>query len=177
VMDEEFDARGAGYTWMWRNCCLKKVEDAFRMKDCAGSKIMEMHYNWCFTRDTGGLTIAGRKKSLVRRGGLVYSQFYAMNKLQFDATKHFPWDDDDDTMAMMALDSVYREALRSTVGAKAMDMKVCQSSYNHCGRRFMLGVHMNDARSWGAREEHRMSLALVMAVNAELQSRGNLEIR
>jgi hypothetical protein len=25
-----------------------------------------------------------------------------MNKLQFDATKRFPWDDEDDMMAMMA---------------------------------------------------------------------------
>ena len=29
----------------------------------------------------------------------------------FDATKHFPWDDNDDTMVMMAVDSVYREVL------------------------------------------------------------------
>ena len=41
----------------------------------------------------------------------------------------------------------------------------------------MLGVRMNDARSWGAREEHWMSLALLMAVNAELQLRGEPEIR
>src|SRR5579864_9351822 len=147
------------------------------MKDCAGSKVTATRFNWCFTKDTGCLTIAGKKKSMIRRGGLIFSQFYMMDKGQFDATKHLPWDDDDDTMAMMALDSVYQEALRSTIGAKIMDMKTCRSSYNHCGRRFMLGVRMNDARSWGAREEHRMSLALLMAVNAELQSRGNPEIR
>jgi hypothetical protein len=26
-----------------------------------------------------------------------------MKKLQFDAIKHFPWDDDDDTIAIMGL--------------------------------------------------------------------------
>jgi hypothetical protein len=177
VTMNELDAGVVGYTWMWRNCCLNKVKEAFQMKDCTGSKIAATHYNWCFTGDTGNLTITGKKRSMIRKGGLVYSQFYAMNKLQFDATKHFPWDDDDDTMAMMAVDSVYREALRLTVGAKAVDIKDCRASYNHCGRRFMLGVRMNDGRSWGAREEHRMSLSLLMVVNAELQLRGEPEIR
>jgi hypothetical protein len=176
-MDDEFEANEVGYTWMWRKCCLNRVKEAFQMRNCAGSKITATEFNWCFTRDTGGLTVAGKARSMIRKGGLIYSQFYTMNKLQFDATKRFPWDDEDDTMAMMAVDSVYREALRSTVGVEAIDMKACRRSYNHCGRRFMLGVRVNDARSWGAREEHRMSLALLMSVNAELQSRGNPEIR
>lgn len=106
-MNDEFEADGVGYTWLWRNCCLNKVKESFQMNDCAGSKIMATPYNWGFTRDTGCLTIVGKKKSVIRRGGLVFSQFYMMNKLQFDATKHFPWDDDDDTMAAMAVDSVY----------------------------------------------------------------------
>jgi len=177
IMDDAVETNGKGYTWMWRKCCLDKVKEAFAMKDCKGSEVMATDYNWCFTRDTGNLTITGKKKSMIRLGGLVHSQFYAMDKLQFDATKHFPWDDDDDTLAMMAVDSTYHEALRSVVGAKGVKMDDCRISYNHCGRRFMLGVRTNDDRSWGAREEHRMSLALLMEVNSELQSRGNPEVR
>ena len=86
----------------------------------------------------------------------MYSQLYAMNKLQFDACKYFPWDDGDDTMAMMALDQGYRDALLSTVGGKAIDMKACRQSYNHSGRRYLLGTRMNDEGSWGVREEHRV---------------------
>ena len=41
----------------------------------------------------------------------MHSQFYAMNKLQHDMAKWFPWDDKDDMMAMMALDKGDREAL------------------------------------------------------------------
>src|SRR5216117_846359 len=166
-----------GHTWMWRKCCLAKVQETFQMKHCKGSKNAVANYNWCFTRDTGSMTITGRPRSTVRKGGLVYSQFYLMNKLQFDATKRFPWDDKDDTMAVMAVDSVYQEAIRATIGASKMDVRTCRASYNHCGRRFMLGVRTNDDRSWGAREEHRISLALLMAINTELQSRGNPEIR
>ena len=129
------------------------------------------------TRDVGNVTITGKKRSMIRKGGLMYTQLYAMNKLQFDAFKRFPWDDGDDTMAMMALDNGYREALWATVGAKAVDLNRCRKSYNHSGRRFLMGSRLNKDRSWGAREEHRVSLALLQAINSELQCRGNPELR
>jgi len=132
VADEEMEERYGGYTWMWRNCCLDKVVDAFQMKEYEGSKIVRTKYNWCMTRDVANLSITGKKRSMIRKGGLMYS---AMNKLQFDAIKHFPWDDGDHTMSIMALDQGYREALLATMGAKATDMKAFRQSYNHCGRQ------------------------------------------
>jgi hypothetical protein len=107
VADDEMEERYGGYTWMWRTCCLDKVADAFQMKEHEGSKIAATKYNWCMTRDVANLSITGKKRSMIRKGGLMYSQFYSMNKLQFDAIKHFPWDDGDDTMAVMALDPVF----------------------------------------------------------------------
>ena len=123
------------------------------------------------------MTITGRKNSMITRGGLIHSQFYTTDKLQFDATKRFPWAKDDDSMEMMAVDSTYHEAMRSVVGVKGVNMSLCRESYNHCGRRFMLGVRTNDSRSWGGREEHRIVLPLFRDVNSELESRGNPEIR
>ena len=41
----------------------------------------------------------------------------------------------------------------------------------------MLGVRTNDDRSWGAREEHRVSLALLMSINEEMKCRGYPELR
>jgi len=90
MADKEMEERYSGHTWMWRNCCLEKVKEAFQMKECKGSKIMAMKYNWCMTRDICNLTITGRQRSMIRKGGLMHSQFYAMIKLQFDVMKHFP---------------------------------------------------------------------------------------
>jgi len=177
VADKEMEERYGGHTWMWRNCCLDKVAEAFEMKGCKGSRVMTTRYNWCMTRDTGNLTITGKRRSMIRKGGLMHSQFYGMSKLQFDAMKHFPWEDGDDTMAMMALDKRYQEALRSTIGGKAVDINTCRQSYNHCGRRYLLASRMNYDRSWGVREEHRMSLRLVQAINSELHCRGDPELR
>src|ERR1700724_2609753 len=123
VADKEMEERYGGHTWMWRNCCLDKVAEAFQMKEYEGSEATVTKYNWCMTRDIGNLTIAGKKGSMIWKGGLMYSQFYAMNKLQYDALKHFPWDDDDDTMALMVLDKGYLEAIRAAMGAKHVDMK------------------------------------------------------
>ena len=172
-MEERYGA----HTWMWRSCCLDKVADAFQMREYEGSKIMVSKYNWCMTRDVGTITITGKKGSMIRKGGLMHSQFYGMGKLQFDANKHFPWDDGDDTMAILALDNHYRDALRSTMGAKTIDLSECRRSYNHCGRRYVIGTRTNDDQSWGGREEHRMSLTLTQAVNSELHCRGNPELR
>lgn len=177
IAEKETERRYGGHTWMWRSCCLDKVVEAFEMKDDEGSKIMATKYNWCMTRDIGNLTMTGKKRSMIRKGGLIHSQFYGMSKLQYDAIKHFPWDEDDDTMAMMALDKGYREALRATMAARDVEMKRCRQSYNHCGRRYLLGSRMNEDRSWGAREEHRMTLRLVKTIDSELCSRGYPELR
>jgi hypothetical protein len=177
IASREMEERYGGHTWMWRSCCLDKVTEAFQMKEYEGSKIMATKYNWCMTRDVGNLTITGKKRSMIRKGGLMHSQFYAMNKLQHDAAKRFPWDEKDDTMAMMALGKGDREALRATIGAKGVDMNTCRQSYNHCGRRYLLGSRMNEDRSWAAREEHRMTLMLVDAIDSELRSREYPELR
>ena len=94
---------------------MDKVADAFHMKEYEGSKIVVTKYNWCMTWDVGNLTIMGKKRSMIRKGGLMYLQFYSMNKLQFDVIKHFPWDDGDDTMAIMALDQWVWVATRQHV--------------------------------------------------------------
>ena len=80
VPDPELSNGKGGLTWMWRRCCLDKVAEAFAMKGEKGSEIVVNKYQWCLTRDAGNMTIAGPKGSMIRRGGLMYSQFYMNNK-------------------------------------------------------------------------------------------------
>src|SRR5437667_11152072 len=107
IADKEMEESYGGHTWMWRSCCLDKVVEAFQMKECEGSKICATKYNWCMTRDVENLTIMGRRGSMIHKGGLIHSQFYAMNKLQFGAINLKPWGDGDDTIVIVALDKVY----------------------------------------------------------------------
>jgi len=177
VPDRESSDGNEGLTWMWRHCCLERLAEVFAMKEEKGSKIIIDKYNWCLTRDVGNMTIAGPKESMIRRGGLMYSQFYMNNKRLYEATKHFPWNDGDDTMAVMVLDPTYREALRATMGAKAVDDEMCRRSYNHSGRRYLLASRLSHDRSCSAREEHRMSLTLFEAIICEWNLQGNPELR
>jgi len=177
VPDPELSKGKQGLTWMWRRCCLDKVAEAFAMKGQKGSKIVVDKYHWCLTRDAGNMTIAGPKGSMIRRGGLMYSQFYMNNKRLYEAAKNFPWNDGDDTMAVMVLDPTYREALRATMGAKAVDDEMCRRSYNHSGRRYIMASRLTHNQSCSAREEHRMSLTLFEAVIAEWNRQGNPELR
>jgi hypothetical protein len=113
------------------------------MKEEKGSKVLITNYDWCMTRDVGNITITGKTRSMIRKGGLMHSQFYGMNKLQFDAFKRFPWDNGDDVLAMMVVDNEYREALRATIGTKTIALGRCRRSYNHSGRRFVVGSRLN----------------------------------
>lgn len=177
VPNRELQSSGKGFTWLWRHCCLHKMVEAFSMKEEKGSKVISVKYHWCLTQDVGNVTIAGRKNSMIRLGGMMYTQAYMNNKHLFEAAKLFPWNDGDDTMAVMVLDPAYREALRATMGAKAVDDETCLRSFNHSGRRFVMGSRLNYDRSCSAREEHRMSRTLFKAVIAEWNCRGNPELR
>ena len=107
-----------------------------------GSGIDIHRYKWCFTKDVGDTTLTGRANSIVRKGGLFYSQFYWMGKTQSDALGCYPWDTEDDTITMMALEDDYKEAYHSAVGAQRVDINTCRGSYNHCTRRVILGVRL-----------------------------------
>ena len=147
------------------------------MKDYEGSKVDVCHFNLAFTRDIAGMTLSGRKESVIRRAGIVFTQFYSKGKLQFEVTRYFPFAKGDDTMSQMAVNEIYREALRSVMGSKHMSMKACRTSYNHSGKRLMIALRNNDYQSYGAREEHRVTLNFLKAVTTEFEKRGNPAIR
>jgi hypothetical protein len=150
--DKRLEEKDNGCTWLWRKCCLDKVKEAFEKCGEKNSGMEASQYIWCFTKDVGDMTLERRSRNSLQMGGLLYSQFYGMIKQQFDAAKHYPWAEDDDTMAMMALDDDYMEAYRSVIGVRHIDRNVCRESFNHCGRRVMLSLRLNHGKSWGGRE-------------------------
>lgn len=174
---EEMEKRYGGHTWSWSLCCLDEAAKAFQMKEETGRKPVAVKYHWCLTRDIGNMTITATRGSFMAKGGLEYLQWYGLNKLQHDAVKVFPWGNNDDTMVTMALDQNHREAMRSVMGGIEEDLATCRQSYNHSGRRYVLASDLNKDRSWGVREEYRISLTLLRAIALELDHRGNPELR
>jgi len=92
------------------------------------------------------LTMVGRPRSIIKRAGIAYSQYYAMQKHELAANKHYPWPAEDDSMALMTVSSQKLEALRAKAGARKMDMRAARRSFLHSGRRFLMKTRMNDDR-------------------------------
>lgn len=150
---------------------------AFQSRGRKKSNILATFYNWCLTRDVANLTMASGLNSVFERQGWLYSQYYASLKAQWDANKRFPWPAEDDSMALMTVSLQKLEAFRAKVGGRRVNAEALRQSYLHSGRRFLMGCRLNADRSWGVREEHRISLELFESMLEEHQSRGSPELR
>ena len=65
-----------GFMWMWRHCCLQKMVNTFQIKEEKGSKIIITKYHWCLTRDSGNITVTGRKQHDMTGGINIFSSLY-----------------------------------------------------------------------------------------------------
>ncbi|KAM0716827.1 hypothetical protein Q7P37_007630 [Cladosporium fusiforme] len=101
-------------------------------------------------QNTGSLTSVTTKKSKLRDGALIYSQFYNSVKEINDANKCFPFAND--AMEELALDPNIRNATRNILGGSRRDAKTVEKSH-------------------GIREEHRVTWAVFQG----LQDRLSLE--
>ena len=155
--------------YTWKKCCLdtylRKHVQAVRGpgRHSGGNYPNVAHYPFATLKDTGGLTIASQYGSLAERSGLVYTQFYNLVKNAFDAAKVYPFENE--ALENLALDPDYVESLKHVgKGANTFSTKVCRTSYLHSKQRTHAALLDNQWRSFGTREEHRLSLALVLRV-------------
>ena len=111
IINDKFEANEIEYIWIWKNYYLNKIKDIFQMKNYDENKIMMIYYNWYFIKDMRNLIIIEKKCNMIRKNRLIYSQFYMMNKLQFDVIKHFSWNDNNDIMIIIIIDLIYQKIL------------------------------------------------------------------
>ncbi|KAM5520412.1 hypothetical protein FOXYSP1_14302 [Fusarium oxysporum f. sp. phaseoli] len=142
---------------IWRRCCMDRLwrrrlqwsriqnrlyhreEDA--CKDESGKHqappIRRTTYPFITLRDTRDITITPSSSSWELRNGLVYSQFYNLIKVPFDAAKQYPFQNRH--TESMALDPSYlRDQRNSTRGAHAH-----QSQVQYAYRLSKLRIHRN----------------------------------
>ena len=78
-------------------------------------------------RDACTLTSLTPKRSRLRQGGLVYSQFYASVKEVIDAAKTYPFQNDG--MEEMALDPQIRQGARQAADGNRRSVKVVERAH------------------------------------------------
>ena len=117
--------------------------------------------------EASSLTSVTPKRSRQREGGLIYSQFYASVKELSDATKCFPFNNDG--LEEMALDPQIRKGARQAASSHRRDAKIIEFAYLASKRRTRDALTDSRKKSFGIREEHRITWALFQGLQSRLR--------
>lgn len=150
-------------TYLWKRCCLEAYAKTREVLNPDGSKAKgnpkRTVYPWATMRDTMGQTFFTAPQGVEARDGLIYSQFYELIKTPFDSTKVYVFDND--SVENLALDPGYVRSLQQEGGAITFSKGVCEFAYLHSKKRAHANLLDNRWRSYGTREEHRISLTMM----------------
>ncbi|CAE7221502.1 hypothetical protein PTTW11_11432 [Pyrenophora teres f. teres] len=150
-------------TYLWKRCCLesyartrvKLLENGNRAR---GSPRVTT-YPWATMRDSMGQTLTSMPRGQENMDGLVYSQFYGNIKTPFDDSKVYVFDNQ--ALENLALDPGYVRSLQQQGGNVAFSENVCKGAYLHSKGRAFSNLQDNQRKSYGIREEHRVSLTMM----------------
>jgi hypothetical protein len=155
-------------TFLWRRCCLEayartRIVTLADGRRGRGSPRCTT-YPWATMRDTMGQTLFANPQGQESLDGLVYSQFYALIKTPFDTSKAYVFDNE--SLENLALDPGYIRSLQQQGGGITFSQAVCTFAYLHSKKRAHANLTDNQWRSYGIREEHRISLSMMDEIEA-----------
>ena len=159
AVPEEFEAE----TYLWKRCCLEsyartRVKLLENGKRARGSPRVAT-YPWATTRDSIGQTLSSVPRGQENMDGLVYSQFYGNIKTPFDDSKVYVFNNQ--AVENLALDPGYIRSLQQQGGGATFSENVCKDAYLHSKGRAFSNLRDNQRKSYGIREEHRVSLTMM----------------
>lgn len=161
VLDEQ-----EAEVFLWKKCCLEAYAKSRVILNADGSHAKgspkRTVYPWAMMRDTVGQTMFASPHGQEGRDGLIYSQFYALIKTPFDSSKVYVFDND--SVENLALDPGYIRSLQQEGGGITFSKAVCEFGYLHSKKRAHANLIDNRGRSYGIREEHRVSLTVMEEV-------------
>lgn len=163
--------------YSWKRCCLEEyMLWMYDGKPPSTRAKGQRYYHQNMLYEASSLTSVTPKQSVLRRGGLIYSQFYGSVKEMTDAAKCKPFDND--ALEEMALDPQLRRGFRSLAGGHRREAKIVELAYRASKRRARAAILDSKHRSFGIREEHRVTWGLFQRLKAllEVEDRGTLEV-
>ena len=153
--------------YLWKRCCLEQYikwmyDNRPPSKDGRG----QQYFTQNMLYDAGSLTSVSPKRSKHRQGGLIYSQFYSSVKEIYDASKCFPFANE--AMEELALDPEIQKAARKMAGGQQRDTKIVEQAYLASKHRAKHALQDAQRKSFGIREEHRITWHLFEGLQARL---------
>jgi hypothetical protein len=163
--------------YSWKRCCLEEyMQWMYDGKPPSSRAEGQRYYHQNMLYEASCLTSVTPKKSALRQGGLIYSQFYGSVKEMTDAAKCKPFDND--ALEEMALDPQLRRGLRNLSGGHRREARIVELAYRASKRRARAAILDSRKRSFGIREEHRVTWSLFQRLKAllEVEDRESLEV-
>jgi hypothetical protein len=152
--------------FLWKKCCLDTYSKTRTVLNADGSSARggpkRTAYHWAMMRDTIGQTLFAAPNGKEGQEGLIYSQFYALIKTPFDTSKVYVFDNE--SFENLALDPGYIRSLQQEGGGITFSKAVCEFGYLHSKKRAHANLLDNRWKSYGIREEHRISLTMMKEI-------------
>ncbi|KAH7114164.1 hypothetical protein B0J13DRAFT_630962 [Dactylonectria estremocensis] len=168
VIDDPTEKRAEAL--LYRRCCLESY--AFQVgngsTDDQGTQ-KQVFYPFSMLRDTGSLTIETGKRSLRRAAGLLYSQFYPSVKEVFAAGNAYPFTNT--AIETLSLDKKLRKTWELVGGGLSHQPAALIKAYLYTKLRCHYALLGSMQKSFGIREEHRISKDLFYAIDSQMSSR------
>jgi len=151
---------------LWKKCCLDSYYNWCRN----GEKLdpcQQTLYPTALLRDTVSMGVEPRANSQLRAGGLLYSQFYSSVKEVFAAGSQYPFTNT--AIETLALDPQLRKTWQYVGAGLSHNPVALIKAYLYAKARCHYGIQGSMQKSFGIREEHRVSVALFNAIDRRLE--------
>jgi hypothetical protein len=152
--------------FLWKRCCLEAYADTRVHRLANGMRAKGSPkctvYPWATMQDTIGQTLFAAPRQQESMDGLVYSQFYGLIKTPFDTSKTYVFSNE--SLENLAVDPGYIRSLQQEGGSITFSKAVCEFGYLHSKKRAHANLVDNQWKSYGIREEHRISLAMMAEI-------------
>ena len=161
---------GPAETLIWRRCCLDTYGDWIQGKYTKEVDIHQrMFYPFSMLHDSGSLTIETGQASKHQANGLLYSQFYCSIKEVFAAGNQYPFTNT--AIETLALDPKLRRTWQHVGGGLSHDPVALIRAYLYTKLRCHYAIQGSMKKSFGTREEHRVSRALFNGIDSQFRRR------
>ena len=156
-------------TLLWKKCCLDSYYEWSRNGEKTSS-CKQWLYPTAMLRDTVSMGLEPAVNSWQRSRGLLYSQFYASMKEVFAAGNQYPFTNT--AIETLALDPQLRKTWQHVGAGLSHDPVALMKAYLYAKARCYYGLQGSMQKSFGIREEHRISNALLQVVDSRFRALG-----
>ncbi|KAH8654320.1 hypothetical protein BGZ61DRAFT_435165 [Ilyonectria robusta] len=167
AMDDLRDKRAESL--IYRRCCLESYAFQAQHGSADEASQKQAFYPFSMLQDTGSLTIETGKRSSRRLAGLLYSQFYPSVKEVFAAGNVYPFTNT--AIETLALDKKLRKTWELVGGGLSHQPAALIKAYLYTKLRCHYALLGSMQKSFGIREEHRVSKELFYAIDSRMRSR------